>query len=95
MCILAGRQSLLLLSIYYTLPSLLAVGIASIIFVQFYKKTRREKSSPYAKLDEKGYERLLMTTKDSDGCKYKKLEDGEGDDSSDSTTTDEHKKMLN
>ena len=62
--------------------------------MQFYKKTRREKFSPYAKLNEKGYEHLPMTTKDSDGWKYKKLEDGEGDDSSDSTT-DEHKKMLN
>ena len=33
-----------------------------------------------------------MATEDSDS---KKPEDGEGGDSSDSTTTDEHKKMLN
>ena len=37
-----------------------------------------------------------MVTKDSDGWKkYNKLEDGDNDDSSDSTTADEHKKMLN
>ena len=36
-----------------------------------------------------------MITKDSDGWKYKKLEDANGDDSSDSIITDEHKKMLN
>jgi len=37
---------------------------------------------------------IEMTTKDSNGWKYKKLEDAESD-SSDSTTIDEHKKMLN
>ena len=72
----------------------LVVGISSIIFIQFFKRARKEKSSQYTKPDEKGYEHVLMTTKDSDGWKYKKLEDGEGDDSSDSTT-DEYKKMLN
>ena len=65
----------------------LAVGIGGIVFVRFYKKARKEKSSQYA-LGEKGYEHIPMATKDSD-------EDGEGGDSSDSTTTDEHKKMLN
>ena len=50
------------------------------------KKARRKKSPPYAKLDEKGYEDIPVTTKDSDGWKYKKLEDGENDDTSDSTT---------
>ena len=63
--------------------------------MQFFKKIRREISPPYAKLDEKSYENIPMITKDFDGWKYKKLEEGESDDSSDSTTTDEHKKMLN
>ena len=35
-----------------------------------------------------------MMVEDSDGWKYKKLEEAEGD-SSDNTTTDEHKKTLN
>ena len=73
----------------------LVVGIGSIVFVQYFKKARKEKSPQYAKLDEKGYEHIPMAAKDSDSWKYKKLEDGEGGDSSDSTTTDEHKKMLN
>ena len=34
-------------------------------------------------------------TKDCDGWKYKKLEDAYGDDSGDSTATDDHKKLLN
>ena len=93
MCILIGRQSaIILINNYIHYLLFLAVGITSIIiFVRFLKKIRREKSSPYTKLDEKGYEHI---TKDSDGWKYKKLEDGEGDDSSGSTT-DKHKKMLN
>ena len=37
---------------------------------------------------------VQMVTKDSDDWNYKKLEDGDNDDSSDSTT-DEHKKILN
>jgi len=44
-------------------------------------------------LDEKDSVHIEMTTKDSNGWKHKKLEDAE-DDSSDSTTKDEHKKML-
>ena len=36
-----------------------------------------------------------MMTNDSDGWKYKKPEDADGDDPSDSTTIDEHIKMLN
>jgi len=55
---------------------------------------RKVKVSQYNKLDEKDSVHIEMTTKDSNGWKYKKLEDAEGD-SSDSTTTDEHKKMLN
>ena len=55
----------------------------------------KKKSSLYNKRDEKGSEDIQMMTKDSDGWKYKKLEDADGDDSSDSTTADEHKKMLN
>ena len=45
-------------------------------------------------MDEKYCVHIEVTTKDSNGWEYKKLEDAEGD-SSDSTTTDEHKKMLN
>ena len=36
-----------------------------------------------------------MYTDDSDDKKHKKLEDADGDDPSDSTATDEHKKMSN
>ena len=54
----------------------------------------KKRSSRYSKLHEKGSEHIQMMTKDSDGWKYKKLEDADGDDSSDSTTTDELKKML-
>ena len=36
-----------------------------------------------------------MYTDDSDGKKHKEVEDADGDDSSDSTATNEHKKMLN
>ena len=56
---------------------------------------KKKKFSSYNKLYEKGSEHIQMMTKDSDGEKYKKLEDADGDDSSDSTTIDEHKKMLN
>ena len=56
--------------------------------------SRKVKASQHNKVDEKDIVRIEMKTKDSDGWKYKKLEDAEGD-SSDSTTTDEHKKMLN
>ena len=56
---------------------------------------KKKKSSSYNKLYEKDSEHIQMMTKDSDGEKYKKLEDADGDDSSDSTTIDEHKKMLN
>jgi len=55
---------------------------------------RKVKVSQYNKLDEKDSVHIEMMTKDSNGWKYKKLEDAESD-SSDSTTTDEHKKMLN
>ena len=55
---------------------------------------KKKKSSLYNKLYEKGSKHTQMMT-DSDGEKYKKLEDADGDDSSDSTTIDEHKKMLN
>jgi len=36
-----------------------------------------------------------MTTKDSNGWKYKKLEDAEGDSSDSTIIIDEPKKMLN
>ena len=85
-----NRYTLIIIYTLYYYLLFLAVGIISIIFVQFFKKMR-EKSPPYPKLDEN----IPMTTKHFDGWKYKKLEDGESDDSSDSTTTDEHKKMLN
>jgi len=62
--------------------------------VQRFKRARKEKSPPYNKLDEKNYEHIPMTTKDSSSWKYKRLEDGEDDDSSDSAVTDEHKNML-
>ena len=62
--------------------------------MQVFKRARTEKSPPYDKLDEKNYEHIPMTIKDSGGWKYKRLEDGEDDDSSDSAVTDEHKKML-
>ena len=88
MCILTGRQSTIIIIIMIYTIFFLAVGIGCIVFVQFFKKNRKEKS------DEKGYEHISMATKDSDSWKYEKLEDGEGGDSSDSTT-DEHKKMLN
>ena len=94
MCILTGRQSTIIIIIMIHTIFFLAVGIGCIVFVLFFKKNRKEKSSPYAKMDEKGYEHIPMATKDSDSWKYKKLEDGEGGDYSDSTT-DEHKKMLN
>jgi len=56
---------------------------------------RKVKVSQYNKLDEKDSVHIEMT-KDSNGWKYKKLEDAKGDhDSSDSTTKDEHKKILN
>ena len=55
----------------------------------------RKSSSWHNKLHEKGSNHIEMITKDSDGWKYKKLKDADGDDSSDSTITDEHKKMLN
>ena len=48
-----------------------------------------------SELDKKGTAHLEMVTINSDGWKYKKLEDKEADSSDDSTTTDEHKKMLN
>ena len=91
-CTVVGKQSAIISICMHKL--FLVVGII-IIIVQCFKRARKEKSSQYTKPDEKGYEHVLMTTKDSDGCKYKKLEDGEGDDSSENTTTDEHKKMLN
>ena len=50
---------------------------------------RKIKVPQYNKMDEKDSVHIEMTTKDSNGWKYKKLEDAEGD-SSDSTTTDEH-----
>jgi len=53
-----------------------------------------KKVSQYDKLDEKDTVHMEITTKVSNGWKYKKLEDAESD-SSDSTITDEHKKMLN
>ena len=52
----------------------------------------KKRSFRYCKLHEKGSEHIQMITKDSDGWKY---EDADGDDSSDSTATDEHKKILN
>ena len=54
---------------------------------------KKKRSSQYSKLHEKGSEHIQMITKDCDGWN-KKLEDADGVDSSDSTTTDEHKKML-
>ena len=71
-----------------------ALGIAIIIFVWHFIKVRKV-NSQCNKLNEKGT--IQMMTKDSGKEKYKKLstEDGEGDDSSDSIVTDEHKKMLN
>ena len=52
----------------------------------------RKSSSWHNKLHEKGFKHIEMITKDSDGWKYKKLKDADGDDFSDSTITDEHKK---
>ena len=58
-------------------------------------KAKRKVEPPrYKKLDEKGTEQMQMMTKDSNSWKYKKLKDAESD-STDSTATDEHKKMLN
>ena len=54
-------------------------------------KTRKS-SSWHNKSHEKGSKHIEMITKDSDGWKYKKFKDADGDDSSDSTVTDEHKK---
>ena len=64
--------------------------------MQLFKRSRssKEKSPQYNKLNEKSYEDIPMATKDSGGWKYKRLEDQESEDSSDSTVTDEHKKML-
>jgi len=59
-----------------------------------FMRWRKVKVPQYNKLDEKDSVHTEVTTKDSNGWKYKKLEDAEGD-SSDSTTKDEHKKMLN
>ena len=72
-----------------------ALGVGIIIFVLYFMKVRKVNSQ--YKLDEKGTIHIQMMTKESGKEKYKKLstEDGEGDDSSDSTVTDEHKKMLN
>ena len=55
-------------------------------------KTKKKSLYNYSKPDEKGSEHIQMVTKDSDGWKYKKLEDGNNDDSIDNTTADEHKK---
>jgi len=55
---------------------------------------RKMKASQYNKLDEKDSVHIGMMAKGSNSWKYKKLEDAKGD-SSDSTTTDEQKKMLN
>ena len=57
-------------------------------------RARKEKSPQYNKLDKTNYELIPMTTKDSGSWKYKRLEDREDDDSSDSAVADEHKKML-
>ena len=65
------------------------------VIVYLYHMKTKKKSSLHNKLDEKGSEDIQMMTKDSDGWKYKKLEDADGDDFSNSTTIDEHKKMLN
>ena len=73
MCILIGRQSTIILINNY-IHYLLFLAVVITIFVRFLKEARREKSSPYTKL---GYEHIHMTTKDSDGWKYKKLEDGD------------------
>ena len=70
-----------------------AIVSAVYIFVQRFKRSRsRKEKSP--QLNEKSYEHIPMTTKDSGGWKYKRLEDQEDEDSSDSKVTDEHKKML-
>ena len=74
----------------------IAAGISIIIIVTVILNFKKVNSSKYNKRDEKGSEHIQMMTKDSDGWKkYNKLEDGDNDDSSDSTTADEHKKMLN
>ena len=67
------------------------IVIAILAILHFNKASSSQNNKP----DEKGSEHIQMITKDSDGWKYKKLEDADGDDSSDDTATDEHKKLLN
>ena len=67
------------------------IVIAILAILHFNKASSSQNNKP----DEKGSEHIQMMTKDCDGWKYKKLEDADGDDSGDSTTTDDHKKLLN
>jgi len=59
------------------------------VSVVIFMREGKVKVSQYNKLDKKDSVHIEVATKDSNGWKYKKLEDAESD-SSDSTTTDVH-----